>query len=230
VPKEIVSNRDPKFTSNFWKGLLKEFRTNLNLSTMYHPESYGQIERTNRIIEDMLRMYVIDQPSKWEDYIHSAKFSYNNGYHTSLKMSLFEALYGRKCNTPVSWDNPTNTTVVGPDLLNEMEEKIARIKQNLKATQGRKKRYENKNRVFRDFKVGEHVFLKVKVKISSLRLGSCPKLEARYCGPLEILEKIGLVSYMLALPTSMKVHSVFHVSLLKKYVVDPNDITDWNVI
>jgi hypothetical protein len=78
--------------------------------------------------------------------------------------------------------------------------------------------------------VGEHVFLKVKEKRSSLRLGSCPKLAARYCGPFEILEKIGPVAYMLAFPASMRVHNVFHVSLLKKYVPDPNHIIDWTVI
>jgi len=74
VPKTIVSYRDPKFTSNFWKGLFKGFGTNLNLSTTYHPESDGKMERTNRIIEDMLRMYVMDHPSKWEDYIHLVEF------------------------------------------------------------------------------------------------------------------------------------------------------------
>jgi hypothetical protein len=78
--------------------------------------------------------------------------------------------------------------------------------------------------------VGEHVFLKVKAKRSSLRLGIFPKLAARYCGPFEILEKIGLVTYMLALLASMRVHNVFHVSLLKKYVPDPNHIIYWNVI
>jgi transposase InsO family protein len=122
VPKEIVSERDPKFTSNFWKGLFKGFGTNLNLSTTYHPESNGKIERKNRVIENMLRMYVMDHPSKWEYYIHLVEFSYNNGYHSSLKMSLFEALYGKKCNTLVSWDNPTDRVVVGPDLLKEMQE------------------------------------------------------------------------------------------------------------
>jgi hypothetical protein len=104
------------------------------------------------------------------------------------------------------------------------------IKKNLKVSQFRKKSYENKNRVFKDFKVGEHVFFKVKAKISSLILGSCPKLVAKYCGPFEILEKIGPVAYMIALPTSMRVHNVFHVSLLKKYVPDPSHIIDWNVI
>jgi hypothetical protein len=132
VPKAIVLDKDPNFTSNFWKGLFKGFETNLNLSTMYHPESYGKIESTNRIIEDILRMYVMDQPSKWEDYVHLVEFAYNNGYHASFKMSPFEVLYGRKCNIPVNWDNPANKGVVGKDLLKEMEEQVAKIKKNLK--------------------------------------------------------------------------------------------------
>jgi hypothetical protein len=86
VPKEIVSDGDPKFTSNFWKGLFKGFGTNINLSTIYHPDYDGKTERNNKIIEDMLKMYVMDQPSKWEYYIHLVEFSYNNGYQASLKM------------------------------------------------------------------------------------------------------------------------------------------------
>jgi hypothetical protein len=124
IPKTIVSDSDLKFTSNFWKVLFNGFATNLNFSTTYHPESDEQTERVNQVIEDMLRMYVMDKPSKWEDYLHLVEVSYNNGYQTSLKMSPFEALYGRKCNTQVSWDNPTDRVVVGPDLLREMEEKI----------------------------------------------------------------------------------------------------------
>jgi hypothetical protein len=128
VPKEIVSDRDPKFTSNFWKGLFKGFGTNINFSTNYHPKSYGQTKSVNQVIEYMLRMYVMDKPSKWEDYIHLVEFAYNNGYHTSLKMIPFEALYGRKCNTPVSWDNPVKRVVGGPELLREMEEQMVEIK------------------------------------------------------------------------------------------------------
>jgi hypothetical protein len=176
VPKAIVSDRDPKFTSNFWKGLFKGFGTNLNFSTTYHPQIDGKIERVNQVIEDMLRMYVMDKPSKWEDYLHLVEFSYNNGYQASLKMSPFEALYGRKCNTPVSWDNPTDIVVLGPEFLKEMEEKMVKIKQNLKVTQDMKKSYADKGRTPREFKMGEHVFLKVKPKKSSLKLGSCTKL------------------------------------------------------
>ena len=73
---------------------------NMNFSTLYHPESDGQTERVNRVIEDILRMYVMGKPSRWEDYPYLVEFAYNNGYHVSLKMSPFEALYERKCNTP----------------------------------------------------------------------------------------------------------------------------------
>jgi transposase InsO family protein len=113
IPKTIVSDRDPKFTSKFWKGLFKGFGTNLNFSTTYHPESDGKTERVNQVIEDMLRMYVMDKPSKWEDYLHLVEFAYNNGYQTSLKMSPFETLYGRKATHQVTIHRP----VVGPELL-----------------------------------------------------------------------------------------------------------------
>jgi hypothetical protein len=76
----------------------------------------------------MLRMYVMDKPSRWEDYVHLVEFSYNNGCQASLKMSPFEALYGRKWNTPISWDNPANREIIGPKLLKEMEEQLLKIK------------------------------------------------------------------------------------------------------
>jgi hypothetical protein len=82
----------------------------------------------------------------------------------------------------------------------------------------------------REFKVGDHVFLEVKSNRSSLKLGSCSKLAARYCGPFEIPERIGPVAYMIAFPSSMSIHNVFHISLLKKYIIDANHVIDWNVI
>jgi hypothetical protein len=96
IPKEIISDRDPKFTSNFWKGLLEGFDINLNFSTTYPPKIYWKIKKFNQVIKDMLRMYVMDKPSRWEDYFHLVDFSYNNGYQTSLKMISFETFYGRK--------------------------------------------------------------------------------------------------------------------------------------
>ena len=91
-------------------------------------------------------------------------------------MSLFESLYDRKCNTPVSWDNPADRIVVGPELLKEMEDQMIKIKQNLKAAQDKQEIYADKTKTHREFKVGDHVFLKVKSNRSSLKLGSCTKL------------------------------------------------------
>jgi hypothetical protein len=119
IPMKIVFYKDPNFTSKFWKELFKGFRMNLNFNTTYHPELDGKIEIVNQVIEDILRMYVMDKPSKWEDYLHLVEFAYNNGYQASLKMSSFETLYGRKCSTPVSWDNPIDRAVVGLEFLRE---------------------------------------------------------------------------------------------------------------
>jgi hypothetical protein len=107
-----------------------------------------------------------------------------------------------------------------------MEDRMVKIKNNLKGAQVRKKSYENKNVKTREFKVGEHALLKVKPKKSSLNFGSFTKLETRFCDAFEIMEKIGPFAYMLAFPSSMNVHNVFHVSLLTKYVHDPNHVID----
>ena len=107
---------------------------------------------------------------------------------------------------------------------------MLKIKQNLKVSQDRQKIYADMNKTHKEFKVSDHVFLKVKANRSSLKLGSCSKLAARFCGPFEILERIRSVAYMLALPASMTVHNVFHISLLNKYIPDPNHVITLNVI
>jgi hypothetical protein len=107
---------------------------------------------------------------------------------------------------------------------------MVKTKQNLKVAQDRQKIYADKSNIDREFKVGEHVILKLNPKNSSLELGSFTKLASIFCGPFEILDRIGLVAYMLELSTSMNVHKVFHVSLLKKYVHDINHVIDWNLI
>jgi hypothetical protein len=108
---------------------------------------------------------------------------------------------------------------------------MLKIKKNLKAAQDRHKIYADKNRTHKEFKVGDHFFLKVKANRISLKLGKYVKLVARFCGPFEILERIGPVAYnMLSLPSSMTVYNVFHISLLNKYIPDANHVIDWNVI
>jgi hypothetical protein len=204
--------------------------TKLLFSTAHHPQTDGQTERVNRILEDMLRMHVMHQPQKWEEYLPLVEFAYNNGYEESLKIIPFEALYGRQCKIPISWSNPVDRVTIEPDMLKEMEQKLIQIKKKLKISQDRQKSYADKKRTPREFKTGYHIYLKVRLRKSSLRIGACAKMAPRYCGPFEVLDRVGPVAYRLALPPTVKAHNVFHVSLLKKYVHDSNHIIDWSVI
>ena len=139
----------------------------------------------------MLRMYVREQRSKWEDYLHLVEFSYNNHYQASTKYNPFEILYGRKCNPPISWSNLADRLVLGLELLKEMELIVKQVQGNLKVAQDRQKSQADLKRTKKEFQVGEHVFIKVRPKNSSLKLGSCAKLELRYCGPFKILSRMG---------------------------------------
>jgi hypothetical protein len=158
----VILDKDIKFTSAFWKELFPGINTNLNFSTSYHPQMDGQTERTNQIIEDMLCMYVRTKPNKWEDYLHLVEFAYNNGYQTLTKLNPFEILYDRRCTTPISWDNLADRLMVGPWMLQEMENMVKKVQHNLKEAQDRQKRYADQKIRHLEFQVGDHVYLKVK--------------------------------------------------------------------
>jgi hypothetical protein len=127
IPKMVISDIDIKFTSAFWKELFAGLNTNLNFSTSYHPQTDGQTERKNQIVEDILCMYVRTKSNKWEDYLHLVEFAYNNGYQTSVKFNPFEVLYDRKCTNPISWDIPVDRLMVGPKMLQEMENMVRKV-------------------------------------------------------------------------------------------------------
>eukprot|EP00253_Pinus_taeda_P017413 PITA_17413 len=158
LPKVIISDRDVKFTSTFWRTLLAELGTQLNFSTTYHPQTDGQTEQVNQVVEDMLRACVMMKPTQWEEYLHLIEFAYNNGYHTSTQLSPFEVLYGRKCCTPSSWGGPEDRLRFGPDMLKEMEDMVKKVCSNLKAAQDRQKSFADQKRRFKEFQVGDHVF------------------------------------------------------------------------
>jgi hypothetical protein len=130
-------------------------------SSAYHPQIDGQTERVNQILEDMLRACVLHYGKNWDKCYSLAKFSYNNSYQSSLRMALFEALYGRRCRTPLNWSQAGEREIFGPSLVFEVEEKVRVIKKNLEVVQARQKSYHNKRRKPLQFEVGNHVYLKV---------------------------------------------------------------------
>jgi transposase InsO family protein len=133
VPK-IVSDRGTQFTSHFWKRLHESMDTKLNFSSAYHPQTDGQTERTNQVLEDMLRACALKHGRSWDKSLPYAEFSYNNSYQASLKMAPFEALYGRKCRTPLYWNQTGESQVFGPEILQEAEKQVQIIRENLKTT------------------------------------------------------------------------------------------------
>ncbi|GKC02597.1 putative reverse transcriptase domain-containing protein [Tanacetum coccineum] len=132
VPVSIISDRDGKFTSHFWKSLNKALGTRLDMSTAYHPETDGQSERTIQTLEDMLRACVLDFGKGWDRHLPLVEFSYNNSYHTSIKAAPFEALYGRKCRSPICWAEVGESQLTGPEIIHETTEKIVQIKSRIR--------------------------------------------------------------------------------------------------
>jgi hypothetical protein len=130
IPRRIVSDRGTQFTSKFWLSLQQAMGTKLEFSTAYHPQSDGQIERVNKVLEDLLRACVLTFDRNWESSLPYAEFSYNNSYQANIKMSPFEALYGRRCQTPLMWSNIGEKTLEGPAFIKEAEEKVALIRRD----------------------------------------------------------------------------------------------------
>ncbi|GJY73943.1 putative nucleotidyltransferase, ribonuclease H [Tanacetum coccineum] len=218
TPTSIVSDRDPKFTSHFWKGLQKAWGTRLKFSTAFHPQTDGQSERTIQTLEDMLRACALEWTGSWDEYLCLVEFAYNNSWHASIKAAPFELLYGRKCRAPICWDEVGERLIEGPELIEITNEKVAVAKEKLKEARSRQKSYADKHRRDLEFQVGDRVFLKVSPFRGVKRFGIKGKLSPRFIGPFEILERIGEVSYRLALPPQLShVHDVFHVSLLRGY-------------
>ncbi|GJY52240.1 putative reverse transcriptase domain-containing protein [Tanacetum coccineum] len=199
----------------------KALGTRLDMSTAYHPQMDGQSERMIQTLKDMLRACVIDFGGSWDVYLPLAEFSYNNSYHSSIRCALFEALYGRKCRSPVLWAEIGESSLIGPELVQEMTDKVVLIKEKLKAARNRQKSYADNRRKPLEFEVGDRVMLKVSPWKGVIRFGKKGKLAPRYVGPFEILERIGPVAYRLRLPEELSgVHDTFHVSNLKKCLAD----------
>ncbi|GJR50281.1 putative reverse transcriptase domain-containing protein [Tanacetum coccineum] len=195
--------------------------TSLDMSTAYHPQTDGQSERTIQTLEDMLRACAIDFGKGWVNHLPLVEFSYNNSYHASIKAASFEALYGRKCRSPVCWAEVREVQLTGPEIVQETTEKIIQIKQRMQAAHDRQKSYAYLKCKPMDFQVGDKVMLKVSPWKGVVRFGKRGKLNLRYFGPFKVLEKVGEVAYKLELSEELsRVYNTFHVSNLKKCYAD----------
>src|SRR6187551_3465250 len=217
VPKKIVSDRGTQFTSRFWQKLHESMDTKLNFSSAYRPQTDGQTERINQILEDMLRACALKHGGSWDKSLPYAEFAYNNSYQSSLKMAPFEALYGRKCRTPLYWSQMGESQLFGPEIIKEAERQVEIIRENLKTAQSRQKSYADPKRREMIFEEGDCAYLRVSPIRGLRRFNVRGKLSPRFIRPFKILEKKGEVAYRLELPDRLSgVHDVFHVSQLKK--------------
>ena len=227
----IILDRDPRFTLRFWGKLKEALGTRLNFSTAFHPQTNGLSEKVIQVLEDMLRSYVIDEEGSWDKHIPLVEFVYKNSFQSSIGMASYEALYGRKCRTPLCWTELTEKKIIGLDLIQETEEKVKMIRERLKVATDRQKSYTEMRRKDIQNEIDEKVFLKVSPWNKVMRFGKNGKLSPRFIGPYEVIEKVGPVAYRLVLPTELeKIHNVFHVSILRRYKSDSSHVVSLEII
>ncbi|GKD50951.1 putative reverse transcriptase domain-containing protein [Tanacetum coccineum] len=165
----------------------------------------------------MLRTYVIDFGSSWDRHLPLVEFSYNNSYHTSIKVAPYEALYGRKFRSPVCWSEVWDGQLTGLELIRDTTEKNVQIKNRLLVARSHQKSYADKRAKPLEFEFGDMVLLKVSPWKGTVRFGKRGKLSPCYIGPFRNLARVGHVAYTLEFPEELKgIHSTFHVLNLKR--------------
>ena len=221
-PCSIVSDRDPLFTSSFWKELFRLAGVQLLLSSAFHPQTDGQSEVTNRTITMYLRCLAGDRPRSWLQWLPWAVFCYNSSYQTAIGVSLFQVVYGRPPPTLLQFE-PGSAKVAAVDAqLRDRDEFLAEISDRLALAQGVMKGQHDKKHRDLVFAVGDWVWLRLHHRTAvGITPARATKLGPRYFGPYEVVERIGAVAYRLRLPVNARIHNVFHVVLLKAFVGTP---------
>jgi len=167
---------------------------------------------------------VLSSKGSWVKWLPLAEFSYDNSYQESIKMAPFEALYGRKCRTPLNWVESEERRYYGIDFVNEAEQQVRTIQQHMEAAQARKKSYADKRRKLIEYAVGDHVYIKVSPMKGVQRFGVKRNLAPCYVGPYQILEKKRNIAYKVQLPVELRaIFPFFHVSQLKKCLRVPEE-------
>ena len=213
VPESIVSDRDARFTSSFWRELWKMLGTRLAMSTAYHPQTDGQTERANRTLEDMLRAFVSVRQDDWDDFLIASEIAINNTQQASSKYSPFFLNSGAHPRFPLSIQHKS-VNQSAEQVFESLRVALEQANKNLMQAQQRQAHFANQNRKEAELEVGDKVFLSTKNLQLKYR---APKLDPKFIGPYEVKKRIGKVSYELALPESMRIHPVFHVSKLRKH-------------
>ncbi|CAH1427775.1 unnamed protein product [Lactuca virosa] len=225
VPLTIVSDRDSRFTSRFWRSLQEELGTKLCLSTAYHPQTDGRSERTIQTLEDILIACTLEFQGNWDEHLPLVEFSYNNSFHSSINMAPYQALYRQKCRTPSCWLEAGEKQFMGPELVHETAEKLKVIRERMLAAHDRQKSYADKKRPPMTFEVGDSVVLKVSPWKGLIRFGKRGKLSPRFIGPFKVFQKIGNQAYKLELPEELDgIHNTFHVCYLREFTGEVPDI------
>lgn len=220
LPSSIVSDRDARFTSKFWRALWQQFGTKLAMSTSFHPQTDGQTERANRSLEDMIRAYVNHKQSDWDIHLPALELATNNSKQASTGYSPFYLNYGFHPQLPVNINIETPNPSA-KDFIVQLKEDLDEARKNLVEAQNRQAKYANQSRREVVFQTGDQVMLStIDYKLRSFS-GISQKLLPKFVGPFKIIRVVSPVAYELELPSSMKIHPVFHVSKLRKYI--PND-------
>lgn len=223
TPKTIVSDRDRIFISKFWKELFKSLGTTLAFSSSYHPQTDGQTEVLNRCLETYLRCFVSEEPQQWTRFLSLAKFWYNTSHHSAIGMTPFEALYGRAPPSLTSYVAGSSKIAAIDENLAKRSDILQLLKNNLHRAQHRMIQQVNSKRRDKEFAEGDWVYLKLQpYRQVSVHRRSSQKLAKRFYRPFRILHRIGPVAYELELPSTARIHPVFHVSLLKPCIKTPD--------
>jgi Reverse transcriptase (RNA-dependent DNA polymerase)/RNase H-like domain found in reverse transcriptase/Integrase zinc binding domain/Chromo (CHRromatin Organisation MOdifier) domain/Retroviral aspartyl protease len=215
VPKTIVSDRDPRFTSKFWQYVMTKMGSTLKMSTAYHPQTDGQTERMNRVLEDMLRNYVDPRQDDWDKHLPLAEFAVNNSFNQSTKTTPFYLNYGEHPQTPLDLQLRQETNPAAKSLCERVQENMRVARLNLQQAQQRMTTCANKQRRDVTYAQGDEVMLNT--KNIRLKVVGTPKLLPRWVGPFDVTEMISKVAARLDLPSDWHIHNAFHVSLLKPY-------------
>ena len=213
LPASIVSDRDPRFTSDFFTQLCNLLGIKQRMSTAFHPQTDGQTERMNRSLEEMLRAFVSPSFLDWDLKLPCCEFAINNAFTESIRTTPFYLNYGRHPRSPTDFVFKPST---GPSytFATDMQSALAKAQACLRIAQERQARHANKQRRAVEFKVGDYVYLDSKnIKLPE----GARKLGHRFIGPYKILKRVGPMSYELELPANPAIHDVFHVSLLRPH-------------